>query len=204
MVRTIGSNGAKTIEAIRKAGLRLIHQHGFEAMSLRALAADVGISQGALYNHIATKQELLFDLIRAHMTDLLGQLVNALSDAKGPVEAMEAFIGFHVDYHVTRTSEVFISYSELRSLDRDHYEAVVAMRRVYEQRLNDIIDEGVQRGFFETGDVRVAAFGILSLLSGVCTWFRPDGPRSKEEITAIYTRMILKGLAQTQPDGLKI
>ena len=68
MARTIGSYGPKTLEAIRKAGLRLIFEHGYEAMSLRQLAAEVGIQAGSLYNHIATKQELLFVLIRTTST----------------------------------------------------------------------------------------------------------------------------------------
>ena len=37
MARTIGSHGPKTMEAIRKAGLRLIFEHGYAAMSLRQL-----------------------------------------------------------------------------------------------------------------------------------------------------------------------
>src|SRR5258707_613564 len=46
MARTIGSYGPKTMEAIRKAGLRLIFEHGYSAMSLRQLAAAVGIPAG--------------------------------------------------------------------------------------------------------------------------------------------------------------
>ena len=40
-------------------------------MSLRRLASEVGIQAGSLYNHITTKQELLFDLIKTHMDELL-------------------------------------------------------------------------------------------------------------------------------------
>src|SRR4051812_41956512 len=67
MARTIGSYGPKTLEAIRKAGLRLIFEHGYSAMSLRDLAAEVGIQVGSLYNHISTKQELLFELVQDHV-----------------------------------------------------------------------------------------------------------------------------------------
>src|SRR5215510_14723697 len=70
MARTIGSSGPKTMEAIRKAGLRLIFEHVYAAMSLRQLAAEVGIQAGSLYNHISTKQELLFDLIQDHINEL--------------------------------------------------------------------------------------------------------------------------------------
>src|SRR4051812_45395283 len=84
MARTVGSNGPKTMEAIRKAGLRLIYSQGYEAMSLRRLAAEVGIQAGSLYNHITTKQDLLFDLIKVHMDELLERLDQALDGISDP------------------------------------------------------------------------------------------------------------------------
>src|SRR5438067_12719729 len=117
MARTIGSYGPKTMEAIRKAGLRLIFEHGYEAMSLRQLAAEVGIQAGSLYNHISTKQELLFDLIQDHINELLRQLDRALQGKTGSAERLRAFVVFHVTYHMTRKREVFIANSELRSLE---------------------------------------------------------------------------------------
>src|SRR6266566_4563659 len=84
MARTIGSYGPKTLEAIRKAGLRLIFEHGYAAMSLRQLAAEVGVQPGSLYNHISTKQELLFHLVQDHINELLRQLDLALEDKERP------------------------------------------------------------------------------------------------------------------------
>ena len=129
MARTIGSYGPKTMEAIRKAGLRLIFEHGYEAMSLRQLAAEVGIQAGSLYNHISTKHELLFDLIQDHINELLRQLDRALDGKEEPVERLRAFVTFHVTYHMTRKREVFIANSELRSMEPKNYEAIVALRR---------------------------------------------------------------------------
>ena len=117
MARTIGSHGPKTMEAIRKAGLRLIFEHGYAAMSLRQLAAEVGIQSGSLYNHISTKQELLFTLVRDHINELLRQLDRALQGIERPTDKLRAFVAFHVTYHMTKKREVFIANSELRSLE---------------------------------------------------------------------------------------
>ena len=145
MARTIGSHGPKTMEAIRKAGLRLIFEHGYAAMSLRQLAAEVGIQSGSLYNHISTKQELLFDLIRDHINELLRQLDRALQGKQRPVDKLRAFTAFHVTYHMTRKREVFIANSELRSLEPKNYEAIVALRGAYERRLAEILSRGRRR-----------------------------------------------------------
>ncbi|OAN49659.1 TetR family transcriptional regulator [Paramagnetospirillum marisnigri] len=196
MARTIGSHGPKTMEAIRKAGLKLIYEHGFEAMSLRQLASEVGIQVGSLYNHITTKEDLLYDLIRVHMDDLFRQFdeVRAAWTELGPVERMRGFVAFHVTYHILRKREVFIGYSELRSLEPNHYEEIVALRRQYERHLIDILRLGEEQGLFKCGDVSVAAYGILTMLTGVCTWFRPHGRLSKEQVITTYSNLVLGGL----------
>src|SRR3954464_10947701 len=106
MARTVGSHGPTTMAAIREAGLRLIFEQGFEAMSLRQLASEVGIQAGSLYNHISTKQVLLFDLIKTHMEELLERLDAALDGTAPPVEQLKSFIGFHLGYHIARKMEV--------------------------------------------------------------------------------------------------
>ena len=194
MARTIGSYGPKTLGAIRKAGLRLIFEHGYEAMSLRQLAAEVGIQAGSLYNHISTKQELLFDLIQDHINELLRQLDRALEGKDDPLERLRAFVTFHVTYHMTRKREVFIANSELRSLEPKNYEAIVALRGAYEQRLADILKEGVSEGVFEVSDIQVATFAILAQLTGVCSWYRPGGRLTKEAIIAAHERLVLSGV----------
>lgn len=195
MARRIGSHGPKTMEAIREAGLHLIYRHGYEAMSLRQLAAEVGLQVGSLYNHIRTKQDLLFDLVKTHMETLREHLDAAIDHPGDAATLLRDFITFHVTYHLQRRQEVFICFSELRSLEPANYQVIVEMRRAYELILVDILDRGVAEGVFDIADTSVAAYGILSLLTGVCTWFRADGRLSIEDVAAIYTTMVLKGVA---------
>jgi AcrR family transcriptional regulator len=195
MARTIGSHGPTTLEAIRKAGVRLIFERGYEAMSLRQLAAEVGIQAGSLYNHISTKQDLLFDLVQEHINDLLRELDLALEGKADPVEKLRAFVAFHVSYHMTRKREVFIANSELRSLDAKNYDVVVALRGAYEQRLAQILTEGVSDGVFEVGDIQVATFAIIALLTGLCTWYRPGGRLTRDAIIAAHEKLVLSGVA---------
>ncbi|MCC8979142.1 TetR/AcrR family transcriptional regulator [Bradyrhizobium acaciae] len=195
MARTIGSHGPTTLEAIRKAGVRLIFERGYEAMSLRQLAAEVGIQAGSLYNHISTKQDLLFDLVQDHINDLLRELDLALEGKADPVEKLRAFVAFHVSYHMTRKREVFIANSELRSLEAKNYDAVVALRGAYERRLAEILTEGVTEGVFEVVDIQVATFAIISLLTGLCTWYRPGGRLTRDAIIAAHEKLVLSGVA---------
>ena len=170
-------------------------------MSLRQLAAEVGIQSGSLYNHISTKQQLLFDLVQDHINELLRQLDLALQGKERPEDRLRAFVAFHVTYHMTKKREVFIANSELRSLEPRNYEAIVALRGAYEQRLAQILAEGVSEGAFEVVDIQVATFGILALLTGLCTWYRPGGRLTREAIVAAHEKLVLSGVTSGAAAG---
>ena len=77
------------------------------------------------------------------MDELLERLDQALDGISDPEDRLQAFIAFHVGYHIARKREVFICYSELRSLESKNYEIVVGLRQQYERKLIGILDDGV-------------------------------------------------------------
>lgn len=194
MGRTVGSSGAKTMEAIRSAGLRLIYEHGYEAMTLRGLAAEVGLQQGALYNYFSTKQELLFMLVSDHMHSLLSEVDIALKDKAGTLEKLKGFIAFHTHYHMSRKYEVFINYSELRSFNAENYTIIIGLRHQYEQKLIDLLLVAQEEGIVSIQDAKITAYGILAMLSGICQWFTPQGRLSRKDIASLYMSMALGAL----------
>ena len=194
MTRIAPTRGGRTAAVIRQAGLRLIFRHGFEAMSLRQLAAEVGVQPASLYNHIATKQALLFDLIHDHLVALLEHCDAALAAAApAPVERLRAFIAQHLFYHLEKKQEVFVANFELRALDPGNHGRVIAMRRAYEDRLIALLDDAAAAGEVDLRDTRVAAYAILAMLTGACTWYKPDGRLTKAEMVGLHTDLALRG-----------
>ncbi len=197
MARITGSSGARTAAAIRRAALRLIYRHGFAAMNLRDLAAEVGIQPSSLYNHIASKQALLSDLMQEHMEALLAATDAALAAAgPGVMDRLCAFLDHHVLYHMERRQEVYISNFELRGLDASNYAQIVAQRTGYEARLMALLREGVDAGVLDVTDIPVTAFAMLAMLTGICTWYRPNGRLGKAELVQLHIELALNGICR--------
>lgn len=195
MSRTVGSNGARTAAAIRRGALKLIHRQGFAAMSLRELAAEVGIQPASLYNHITTKQALLFEIVREHMEGMLAAADAALAAAApDPLSRIEAFCAHHLLYHFDRKQEVYISNSELRALEGQNRRRILALRYRYEDTLIGLLTRGVEAGVVVTTDPKVTAYAMIAALTGVCVWYKPGGRLSKQELVAIHTALLLDGI----------
>tara|TARA_R110000868_G_scaffold67736_6_gene200776 strand:+ start:9639 stop:10229 length:591 start_codon:yes stop_codon:yes gene_type:complete len=194
MARTAGSSGPKTLAAIHEAGLQLIYAKGYDAMSLRDLAAKVGLQPGSLYNHISTKQELLYELIHNHMLALHERIGEALAGISDPHARLEAFVAFHLIYHIERKREVFIGSAELRSLEPKNRKRIVSLRRDYEDILADILAHGVAAKKFKLVDVRVSTYAILAMLTGICTWYSPKGRIDQDALIKTHMRLVMQGV----------
>ncbi|WP_297769696.1 TetR/AcrR family transcriptional regulator [uncultured Roseovarius sp.] len=194
MARTQGSHSDITGPRIRLAALRLFARDGYAAVSMRQIAGEVGVQAGALYNYTPDKQTLLFDLMRAHMEDLL-----AAWDAEAPRDAsaltvLEAFTRFHIRFNTRRAEAVFVSYMELRSLTLENFEVIERLRREYETRLETILRAGAQEGVIVVAEPRIASMALIAMLTGVNTWYREQGRLSLSEVEAVYWGMVRRSV----------
>ena len=160
---------------------------------MRQIAAEVGVQAGALYNYTPDKQSLLFDLMKAHMDELLIAYDAAMPQG-APLERLEQFVSFHIRYHAERPEAVFIAYMELRNLTDGNFAQIEELRRSYEARLEGILTAGVTDGAFEISDTRIAAMALIAMLTGVNTWFREGGRLSMEDVEALYWDMVRKSV----------
>lgn len=192
MARTTGSHSDITRPKIRAAALRLFARHGFAAVSMRALATEVGVQAGALYNYTPDKQTLLFSLLQDHMNDLLAACDS--DPGQSAVERLRQFVDFHIRFHADRPDEVFISYMELRNLTPENFAEVEALRRQYEDQLETILRDGAAAGDFAIADTKIATLAVIAMLTGVNTWFRAGGRLSLDEVIAQYWDMVRKSV----------
>lgn len=194
MARKQGSHSDITGPRVHAAALRLIAQHGYAAVSMRQIAADVGVQAGALYNYTPDKQTLLFDLMQSHMVDLLAAL-DELDLQGDALTRLEGFTRFHIQFHLPRADQVFVSYMELRNLSDANFAIIEALRRRYEDALDAILRDGEAEGVFAVPDTRVTAMALIAMLTGLSNWYRDDGRLAVKTIETIYWDLVRKAVA---------
>ena len=194
MARKTGSHSEITGPRIRDAALRLFARHGFAAVSMRQIAADVGVQAGALYLYTRDKETLLFDLLKSHMDDLIAAW-SIHKSGENPQERLESFVRFHIAFNLDRPEAVFLSYMELRNLGRENFAVIEGLRKQYETELENIVKDGRATGVFSATDSKIAALAIIAMLTGVTTWYRDGGRLSRQKIGDIYCDMARKAVS---------
>ena len=192
MARKTGSDGEKTEAAIREAATGLIARFGYEAVSMRQLAAEVGVQAAALYRYFPTKEDLLFALMRGHMDALAEAWREAQPASIDPVERLAAFVENHIAFHVRRRHSTHVSNMELRSLSPERLTHILKMRSAYEKELRGILRDGAEQGRFAIDDVGLTAMALIQMMTGVIVWFRPGDRLSIAGVSATYLTMTMR------------
>ena len=197
MARKAGSDGEKTQAAIREAAVALIARYGYEAVSMRQLAAEVGVQAAALYRYFPTKEDLLFTLMLEHMEALLAAWRDGDPAGAGPVARLSAFVENHIAFHLARRHSTHVSNMELRSLSPERLARILKLRTAYETELRAVLRDGADTGAFVVDDVELTAMALIQMMTGVIVWFRPEDRLSVAGVTETYLAMTMRLVGAT-------
>lgn len=190
-----------TAQAIREEAAKLFFERGYDATSLRQVAAAVGLMVGSLYNHIESKEHLLLQIMGGIIDDLLDRTRKAVDVDGDAVDRLQAGLDAHLRFHAERAQEVFIGNAELRSLSEDARNVVIAKRHEYELFLRELVDEAGREGLADVIDSRIHVYSFVAQATHIASWFKPGGRMSLDEIVAVYTRLALRELNVADADA---
>jgi len=190
------SKGKKTAKSLLVAARDLFVLNGYAAVSMREIALKLGINAGAIYNHFPSKQEILFRLLEDHMLDLLEQwnILEVERSKLSDLLILRMFVNFHINFHIDKSREVFLSYMELRSLDQRNFSKISKLRDEYESILQNILVLGKNNKNLDFDDSQITTKAILGTLSSLSHWYHQKGRLGAEDIRKIYWHLIFNSV----------
>jgi TetR/AcrR family transcriptional regulator, cholesterol catabolism regulator len=189
-----------TAQAIREEAAKLFFARGYDATSLRQVAAAVGLKVGSLYNHIASKEDLLLQVMGGIIDDLLDLQQKALDTEGDVIEKLRAVLDCHLRFHAERAQEVFIGNAELRSLPEPDRRVIIEKRSQYEKIIQSLIEDAGDEGMASVLDPRIHTYSLVAQATHIASWYRPGGRLTLDEIVAIYTKLALRELKVPDAD----
>ena len=184
-------------EQILAAAVQLFAEYGYHAAPLRDIARIAGIQAASIYHHYPNKQALLIEIMETHMQRLNNGLEYILRTHSDPLQRLHEAIGHHIRLHTTYKSEFFIVDTELRSLEGESRPYILSLRDKYEALIQDLLQDGIERGVFRPTDVKVASYALIAMCTEVAVWFRPNGRLSVQQVILMYREFITHGLLLT-------
>ncbi|WP_077801978.1 TetR/AcrR family transcriptional regulator [Streptomyces sp. JHA26] len=181
------------------AAVEAFAERGYHATTTRDIAGRAGMSPAALYIHYKTKEELLHRISRIGHERALAILRTAAEGEGGATERLADAVSSFVRWHAGRRTTARVVQYELDALGPDARAEIVALRRQVDAQVRRIIEEGVTSGEFEVADVQGTTLAVLSLCIDVARWFNVNGPRTPDEVGALYADLVLRMVRAKEP-----
>jgi TetR/AcrR family transcriptional regulator, cholesterol catabolism regulator len=170
-------------------------RQGIANTTVRDIGEEAGILSGSLYHHFTSKDEMVEEIIRSALDpDIERDEELAGSDVE-PAEAVrqlvERALRFTHDHPAVATI-IANSRHELLAAERFDFlrKRADTIRRAWEA----VLERGVRQGVFRADlDVDLAYKAVMGAISASAQWYRPDGPRSIDEIARHFTELFLRG-----------
>src|SRR5918912_1743614 len=175
-------------EELTRIAARLFAERGYQGTSLADLAGELGVQKPSLYHHIASKEDLLWE-VASDGAAAFHAALDAVPEGRA-LDRIRLALRSHLAVIAAQLDVATVFVREWRHLEGERRERFVAERRRYEERIRDLFREGVEGSELRTDlDVGTAALLFLSAANWAYTWLR-SGADTDELADRLYAALL--------------
>lgn len=180
---------------VLEVAARMFHERGYQTTTTQEIGAELGLLKGSIYYYISSKEDLLFELIEQYHDETRGYFERIVDSDQPPVAKIRELIvtsTVHTARHISRSS---LFYTEWRSLSEDRQQQILGERHRHEDALVAWIVQAQRDGEIRPdADPKLTALAVFGMVNSVYRWFRPEGPRTAEEVAEEFCALAVNGL----------
>lgn len=171
---------------------RLFREKGYEATSVRDIAAATGLQSGSWVYHFKTKQDILAAVMEEGLQQALERIEAIGREGLAPREQFRALLRTHLDTLLGPGQDFIpVLLYEWRSLAPAGRPRIVELQRRYEAVWDGVITR-LQRSGDWLQPTRVDRLLMFGALNWIAHWYRPGGPLDVAQLAEDAERFFLR------------
>ncbi|HEY0227581.1 MAG TPA: TetR/AcrR family transcriptional regulator [Mycobacterium sp.] len=185
-----------------QAAAHVFREHGFEAATLRDVAAALNTDRASLYYYVGSKEELLQEIVRQALRRDIETAEAVKRSRTGTREKITALVEAMVDSYDKNYPHMMVYIEDLGRIARQDSEwsvDVIEQTRIYESLVHSILRKGQRDGTLRPDlPVELCALALFGMINWMHRWYRPNGKWKPKEVAATFTEIFLEGYAVRQ------
>ncbi len=137
-------------EQIKKAVLDIVFSEGLKKLSTHNLAQKVGLSEGAIFRHFKTKQDIILSIIEDVKTGVVEDLKAISLKNISPDKKLKKFICTHITFLQKNKGITLLLFTEASYQNDEKLKNL--LNEIFQQQrtyFQNIISEGYQKGVWK-------------------------------------------------------
>lgn len=184
-------------KAILDRSAKLFAKNGYDRTSMAEVAGACRVSKALLYHYYVNKDELLFDILKSHLDDLIAS-VRSVDAVLPPRERLRALVGALLDAYKDADHQHKIQINELSKLVPAKRQQLIALERELVQVFSAAIGAVNKTVGASPRLLKPVTMSLFGMLNWHYMWFREGGPMSREEYADLATQLLIEGAASLE------
>ncbi|MCE2405377.1 MAG: TetR/AcrR family transcriptional regulator [Dehalococcoidia bacterium] len=194
-------SGVRRAQIVQTAR-RIVADEGMASLTINGLAAAVGVSEGAIYRHFKSKDDILLALVREIESNLLRIISDSARPEESSLDHLRRLLKRHFSSLERRNAVSFVVIAEAMCFADDRVkQAARQMVERYLETIAAILKEGAAKGEVGPGvDVKAAAIMFFGMVqASVTLWTFSNRAHPLSQHSAALWGMLKEGV--TCQDG---
>ena len=183
----------KTKRRIFETSMKLFSEKGYDATSIEEITATVGVAKGTLYYHFSSKEEIFNFLVEEGMKLLKYSMKIKTSKCDNAIDKLKAIVLIQIKGIYKYENVLAIVMSQVWGNEPRN---VLCKQEVLEYigMVQEVIDEGIEKGDIKPCDPEILACEIFSLTCSTLIYRRKQEEYDMEKIYQEYEKILLDKL----------
>ena len=188
------------VQIILEAARVVLAQEGYTAATINQIASQAGVSRGLLHYYFKNKEELLIQVFRHNMEDILEATSRIFADASSLAELAQG-LSDALQFILEWDPNFFTLFMESWTLTRQGPEAMALLKEIharFRQAIIDGLNSMAERGDRKPGeDLQGAATVLTALVDGLGLQMTIEPELSQDQSVWRATQLAILLLAKT-------
>jgi TetR/AcrR family transcriptional regulator len=198
MARSRASDYDDKRRAILDRSAELFSAHGYDRASMSRIAGACGVSKANLYHYYRDKDELLFDVIRFHLTELIESVEAADDRSLEPRARLHRLVAALLEAYRDADAEHNVQINSMRLLPETQQAELKAMERELVALFSDAV-AGVAPHLRDRELLKPVTMSLFGMLNWHYLWFRAGRSFSRSDYAELVTTLISDGTRHVAP-----
>ena len=162
---------------IIEAARNLIAAKGMDGVTIDAIADEVGLTEGAIYRHFASKHQILSLLVDDIERNLLDTVESAQTEGASAVDSLEHILEAHLSDVEGHRAVSFVVIAEAMGFDGTTLAPKVSLMFTrYLELIQAVLDRGIREGSIRPDiNANAAATTFFGLIQSTATLWALNG-----------------------------
>ena len=168
---------------------------GYDKTSIRDIAKATDMTTAGLYYYFKSKEELLFQILKAHMEDMISGIEQIPVESTDPLELIKSYIQYQIHTYCRDKYRTKLILNDDDCLTGEWYDLIKNQQRQYLDFWRKALENYCRKEGQSIDYIAIDAHCLVGMCAWVYRWYDPDGEITPEILAKKIFQTFIFGLS---------